>query len=353
MAGVAIDQTADTCQPLLAAGALKAKQTDHAQRRRLHEALPHSGAILGYTLMFFAGFSQATRNFLFHLSETRMGVPASAAFTISSIGFTVCTTVCLAVFGLFHHCRQPPTQLLRLAARGICAALTIYLNDVALKRIPVGMVMTLLSTIPAITSVFAALFLGDALGSADILILLLNMVGVVLVAQPSGHGDDPEAVVGIIAVLGAATFASAGFILVKKMGVRVHFALNTLAIGLGGIFLSLFVTSVDDMRMVWAHGMGAFVTVCGALCGYLTQSLVNCGMQMCRPGPALVVRSCNVPVAILLGLVFMGEGMSGMGFFGVAIILGCVVYIGVNSFVRERAKEEEFPLPAKNAKLDV
>lgn len=294
----------------------------------------------GYMLMCVAAVAQATRAFVFHLAEAYYGVPPSIALIFSSVVYLSLGSLTLHHLRMVHAARLPRTQLLQLGLRGLFAALTVYLNNVALAHVSVGTALTLLSTVPAMTSVLTALFLKDALSAMDIVVLGVNMAGVALVAGPSAAAGQADAMVGIAAGLGSAVCASIGFTLVKLMGSRVHYLLNTLSNGCSGVLIAMCVTSGADVQAMMGNGRGAVLALLGACVGFVAQTAVNRGMQMCRAGPALVVRTFNVPISFALGMIFLGEGLGILGGVGVSLVMMSVVYIGMSQVIREKTRFE-------------
>lgn len=106
---------------------------------------------------------------------------------------------------------------------------------------------------------------------------------------------------GTAAGLGAALSASAGFRIVKVMGVHVHFEPNTLVVGLAGVILSAFMTSRADVWDTLQNGYALTLMTLYGVLGFASPCFINWGMQICRPGPALIVKSFSVPVTFLLG----------------------------------------------------
>lgn len=298
---------------------------------------PAISVFSAYGFVFFAAILQALRAFSFHVAEHFLGFPASTAVLISSVVYIIFCFGYIAIFNLWSSFNLPNDQVLRLGLRGFLAASTVYLNNIALKYIPVGNSMTILALAPAMTSVLAAQFLHDSLSFRDIAILLVNIGGVALVAQPSVADGGGEAFGVMMAVL-AAVSSSVGFILVKKMGVQVHFILIPLSIGFNGLFLALLFMRGNDYALLWKNKEGSGVALIGAVLGCITQSLVNRGMQIVRPGLGLVVRTFNVPVTVILGALFLGEHVTWIPLLGILLVLSSIGVIGMTTYFKDRAR---------------
>lgn len=294
-------------------------------------------ASYGYFLSFWAAIALAVCAFLFHIAEVYYDISPVMAVLIAST-ISVLLSVCALTTIREPSCNLlPPDQCGVLAARGMFAAANMYLKNVSLAYIPVGTALTLLSITPIFVSLLAALFLGDPLTATDVLVLLANVVGVVLVSRPTQLGGlRSMQLVGTVAGLCAALCAAVGYTLVKRMGLRVHYLLNPLAIGLSGLLLSAFATPISELRGLSENMLGVAITALASCLGFASQALVNRGMQLCRPGPSLVIRSCNVPVSFALGLFFLNERVSGLSLLGVVIVLVSVCYLGISQMLRDR-----------------
>lgn len=298
-----------------------------------------SHALFGYMLMACAACTKASRAFIFHVSERVYHFPASVNLALTAIVFILGAGLFVAFTGVHRSVPKTRTLLLMLTARGLLTALTLYLNNIALARVPVGVSLTIFSCAPVLTSVLAALLLNDPLRSTDIAVLTVNAVGVVLVAQPTNPGIHVDAITGALAAMGAATTGSLAVILVKKLGTRVHFMVNMLSIGVGCTIVSGLTTSREQVQMLFIDVHHTLVPVLGAVVGFVSQALVNRSVQLCRPGPALVIRSLAVPISFTLGFLFLAETVSFFTVVGVFLVLGSVLYIGLSQVVRNGRRE--------------
>lgn len=297
-------------------------------------------ATFGYALMFLAGLAEATRCLLFHAAEVLYGFPVPVGLLLSGVVFTLFSGLYIVGVLGTASLRMPRGRAARLATRGLLAATAAYGKNLALAHIPLGTELTIFSTSPVMAALLAAAFLGDALTWPDALVLALDIAGVVLVSGPSLPASEAsgaaDSAIGIAAAIGAAATSASGLVLVRVMGDRVHVMHNLFATGIGCLFLGGLLTSADDVAQLFSNWRGALLGLIAVLLGFTYQTFVNRGLQLCRPGPALVVRSFNVPVSFVLGLVFMGELVSLQALAGVFLVLVSIAYIGLGEVLRER-----------------
>lgn len=310
--------------------------------------LPVPSTRTGYILVFLAAVFQASHATTYRIAETAFGMPPSISLLFYSFSFVTLCLLYLWFFSLFATLKLPRLQLFRLMAHGMCTACTAYLNNIALVYVSVGITLTILATVPALTSVLAMVFLGDPMSLSDVLVLFVNLVGVALVSQPALVSGDHAQLFGIAACLCSVLTASVGFCLVKAMGHRVHFVLNTLAIGLAGLVMCLCITPATDLSQISGDPTGLLLLVFGAVLGFSSQCFINRGVQICRPGPALVVRSCNVPVSLGLGLLFLHEGISPIAFSGVCLVLLSIAFTGFSQVSNDAAGDKDIDVKGFN-----
>lgn len=321
-------------------------------------AQTRGNALHGYSLMFLAGVAEATRCLLFHAAETLFGFPVSLGLLFTAAVFTVLSGLYVTLVLGVSSLRMPRGRAMRLCARGLLAAIAAYGKNLALAYIPLGTELTIFSTSPVIAAILAAAFLGDALTWVDALILATDVVGVILVSSPALPGNSANlanadaissaaaghgAFIGIIAAIVAAVSSATGLVLVRVMGDNVHVMHNLLATGLGCFIVGFATTSASDLSKFGASVSGTSLAFGAVMLGFTYQTFVNRSLQLCRPGPALVVRSFNVPVSFILGLVFMGEGITLTAVLGVLLVLSSIAYIGLGEVLRETGILPERP----------
>lgn len=330
------------CAPLL--GGVDNPSSSHCPSHQAATPAPPLGgetvaeraaALRGYVLVFVSALMQAVRALLFHDALSRSPLPAAAGLLVSAIVFTSLSTGYLVLSGTWRRIKVRRVEMAQLTARGLISGVMVFLNNVALARIPVGTALTLFATAPAGTSVLAAAFLGDRITLPDAGVLVVNLIGIALVAQPTG-ASGPDGAFGVGAALLDAVLIATSFTLVKAMGTRVHYMLNLLAIGLGGALMCCFVVDAAALAAIINNPRAVGIVFAGTVAGFVAQAFLNRAMQLCRPGPALVVRSMNVPASFVLGFVFMSETVQLSELFGSVLVLASVMYIGLSQIFRKQ-----------------
>lgn len=278
----------------------------------------------GYCFMALSALFHALMSFFVRVSESSYDYPTSCCLMVrafTSIGLSI---LYLSIHDLFHTLKLTTTQVVLLSLRGVFGAGAGACTFFSLQYLPVGIAITILYSSPAITSVLAAIVLKEPFTMAHFLTLVLNFTGVIMTSRGSysSHNTANQFVlIGVTFAILAAVFASIAFILIRIMGLRVHFILGCLFYGVGCFFLSFFIGSYEDVLMISSNYKGTFFALLSGFAGFGSQSMLTRGVQRLAPGPAAVVRSLNVPISFLLGLVFLSEKPSAFSAFGVSLVL--------------------------------
>lgn len=84
-----------------------------------------------------------------------------------------------------------------------------------------------------------------------------------------------------------------------------------------------------------AYGAGAAATAVspGCICGLFAQCMLNKGLQYCHAGPGVLVRNLEVPMAYVLGMLFLNETPTLLRAFGSFLVVCAAVIIGMRQFI--------------------
>lgn len=307
-------------------------------------ATPEATQLKGYLFMIISALCYALVTFFVHVAETKYHLPMASAIVVRAGTSLTMSTIYMMYNRLLHTLVLPPKQWLRLGARGILGATTAALSFAAAARIPIGTLVTLMYTSPALTSILAALFLHDVFSLRLVGILAINFMGIVLVSRPALTLTDPHmqqlAVEGTGLALVSAFTASCVFVLVRSMGLQVHFVLGVFAYGFGCVLVSLVIADAHALQQIRDNVPGMLFALASGISGFGSQTMLNRGLQLCPAGPAIVVRSITVPVSFVLGLIFLGEVPSFWSIVGVGIVMSSIVAIAYVKLALKRQSGE-------------
>lgn len=289
--------------------------------------------VTGYILILFAGLCMSICTLLSHVSESSFSFPVTATIFLNSCIFTVFSLMWIAAFGLWDSLRLTRRSAILVVARGLSAFLGYAFGFAALATLPIGSYMTILSLSPLITSVLAAILLKDAFTWTDAIAVAVNIVGVSLVAQPTVSAGGAMAM-GTVYALTVTLCMSCGVLVMRTAGTSVHYIVLVLSIGLAGLPAGLLIDA-NDLQTALLNFNGLTAMIAASLVSCITAVLNSRGMQVVRPGPALVIRSCNVPVSVALGLFLLGERLSWQLLLGASLVVASICAAGLNQYNRQ------------------
>jgi drug/metabolite transporter (DMT)-like permease len=225
-----------------------------------------------------------------------------------------------------------------LILRGVLGFIALNCFYFAIPRLPLADVTVLQFLNPAFTTLIAAIFLSELLGARHLGLVLLSLVGVVLVAQPTvlfgemGAGLDPLAVgAGVV----SAFLSAAAWVVIRRLArteeplvIVFYFALVS-AVGSAPVVLTDLVL---PYLWEWPLLLGIGVVT------YFGQLNLTRGMRLEPAGRVAAFGYLQIVFATLWGVIFFGEIP---GLFSVA---GGILIIG-STFFLARSPEERAGAP--------
>jgi drug/metabolite transporter (DMT)-like permease len=127
-----------------------------------------------------------------------------------------------------------------LIARGSSGAISLASYFFTLTHMPLGDGTTLFFINPCLVALAAFLVLREPMSKMDMAAMVLCLVGVVFVSQPSfifGGASKTSLIPTAVALFGA-SMTSVAYCLVRFMGKRVHFLCHVFYFGMASTFLS-------------------------------------------------------------------------------------------------------------------
>lgn len=297
-------------------------------------------AFIGQLFGVLAGAMQALAQTAIHFAFS-----SSASFPIFIPMLSV-AVVFLSVSTASIKLRNIPSPItlsrslqLLLLLRALFGGGLYAVSLVTLQNLPAPIAVTLFATAPCIASFLSAVFLRSALGPRDVLILLANIAGVVLVANPAAqepHSSDGAGIAwtakGVVMGVFNAFLIGASFTVAKALGRKVDASLHVLAMGVGALLLApLVYDRGETMKAVTMQPGMVLLVFAGECFEWVSQYLMARAVKFCHPGRLLVMRSVNVPAVCLLSFFILGEGLGASQMLGVAVVLVSIAYNGMTA----------------------
>lgn len=170
----------------------------------------------------------------------------------------------------------------------------------------------------------------------------IGLIGMVLicVSESASHGEIGGAVLPgvMLGLVGGLTYALYSWTARRMMlrGMRSSVAMGA-TFGLGGIFLTpVLIMTGGPFLASWSNAaVGIYMAAVPMFLGYLC---FGYGLARVQASMATTITLLEPVVAAMLAIVIVGERLSGMGWFGVALVVGCLVIITVPFDLRRRVR---------------
>ena len=212
--------------------------------------------------------------------------------------------------------RRPGLHLLRLS--GALAALTLSFTAVA--HLPLATAISFSFTKTLFVTLFAAVFLGEAVGWRRLLAALTGFAGMLIILRPdAGSAVSFYALLAIAAAIGAATAATCVRALTSTESTATLLSYQAIFVGLLVAIPSIFVWQNPDMT-------GLIVLVAIGVVSLVAQWL---GVQSYRAGEVSVVTGMEYTKLIyasLIGIFIFSEWPDGKTLIGAAIIISASAF---------------------------
>ncbi len=217
-----------------------------------------------------------------------------------------------------------------LVFRGLIGFFGLLCFFYAIPRLPLADVTVIQYTNPAFTALLAALFLKETMGRREVMGLLLSLLGVVLVAQPTwlfGHAADTLNLTAVGIALAGAVFAAMAYTTVRKLRETEHHLVVVFYFPLVATPASIPVMWSDALwptPLEWLMLLGiGLVTQFGQV--YLTK-----GLHVEKAGRAMSLSYVQIVFAALWGLLFFSEVPGLLTILGALLVVAGTLVVARN-----------------------
>jgi drug/metabolite transporter (DMT)-like permease len=210
------------------------------------------------------------------------------------------------------------------------------------QRINSGLAGVLSGTTPLLTLLFARAFGVGRLTPPRVLGLALGLAGVVLLAAPWHDGSRAVSLAGVLAALGAAACYAGSYVyarlLLTNRGME-PLVLAAAQLTLGAVLLGAAVPWIGRQPITLSSNVVLSVVALGVLSTGIAYVLNYRLIQDEGPTAASMTNYLTPVVAVLLGLAFVDEQLTGNLIIGTAMILVGLWIAEHNSDDRKMARE--------------
>lgn len=326
----------------------------------------------GYVLVFFSAVLFCIMFLGMRAATAYNGVSVSAVVFLRGLTqILLATSTSWTLLDARKIFFVPKDLLPLLAARGVFGALSLTLSYISISLVPLSLESTLF-----FTSTYSNIHHMHSYNARPLTIIYvrrshihrgfvsepafrtcrlprgsrrrpLSVIGVGFVSNPTlslGDVSSSGYVMGIATALGSAVLASVAHIAIRSLCMRVHFMTNVLAFAICEIFIGAAMGGVSSVISLTGNTRGFWITISACLFGLVAQCLFCHGLQHCRAGTGSIIRTVDVPLAYVLGLVSLGETSNFVAMFGSALVLARMIIIGWEAAMNNEKEPEKSEL---------
>jgi len=220
------------------------------------------------------------------------------------------------------------------------------------SQIGLGLATVILFTNPFWAAILAKVWLGEPYGMIDFLAALLAFSGVVMSALPSlsSSGSNRGGPYMVLFVFLASFFQAATYCLIKRIAGKVHFMQMTVSYGMVGILIG---PGVLTYGVVAANKLAEpapiktlesyqvfLLTLLVAVFAILAQVLLNLGCATIPASLAAVIRTMDIPLALIFQYLILGTAARKLEIIGAGIVMVACVGLTVSKQLKANKKED-------------
>lgn len=296
--------------------------------------------ILGYIFMALSALGFSGNALFIHYATFFYDFRPISAVFMRSIIQTLLSS--LLLFGIPSNRRTVATlttsQTRLLIFRGVVGTVSLTSLYVALSIIPLGDTIAIFFVGPAFTFAFSHVFIGEPFTLVDMFALVISIIGAIFITHPDTPSTTDTAstsisptqrLIGGLYTLVSAALSGVVYTTVRYLGSSIHYLTSVFSFGFFAMIGSALMGGIMTLDHILHEKEGTLFVVCGSLCAFFGQVFLNKGLQLCRAGPALLVRNLEVPFGYIAGILLLNEQPSWIHAYGASLIVFSALFIGV------------------------
>ncbi len=213
-----------------------------------------------------------------------------------------------------------------LVVRGSTGFVALSCFYYGVTHLPLADATLIMYTNPVFTGILAAIFLAESINVADVVGVVVSLIGVVLVAQPSfifgGAGRLDPVAVGIALV--GAVISATSYVIVRKLRATEHELTVVFYFPLISVPASIPIALPSAVLPTWTElavllGVGVVT--------FIAQVTMTRGLHLEKAGRATAVSYLQVVFAFIWGMLFFDEYPTVYSIVGAVLIIGSTVAV--------------------------
>jgi len=211
-----------------------------------------------------------------------------------------------------------------LVLRGLAGTLAFFCLIKSIAMIPLSNAMVLLYTFPLFATVFSFLLLKERFGKLEILLIVVGMMGIYILINPSSQGYTMGHIFGLVAGCCAGLVMALTRKLRKTNGALIIYFYFCIV---GGLFSFPFFIA----RLAIPDWEQLSLLIVLAVVFLIAQILMNQGFKFCKAPEGSVILMSEVVFAGIAGVVIFNDSLSPSFWAGAPLIVGSGVGLNLIS----------------------
>ena len=221
---------------------------------------------------------------------------------------------------------------------------------------PSSLAGVMLSVIPVLTTLFGFIFLGEKPGFWQVVLIFISVIGVLIINSAASAVGGSQIWLGTLLMLGALLSASFYNILLRRYGAKygnmeLTYSLSLLAFAVFAV-VSLGQHVVGGTLASYFAGTGSLrfwgsIFFLSVMCSVVALSMMNYAATRLPVVVSSSLAGLSTVVAILAGVLLLGEPFGPGDALGSLLIIGAV--LGINLLQNRQREKAEEPRPGAAA----
>ncbi len=183
--------------------------------------------------------------------------------------------------------------------------------------------------------IFGSVALQEPVSLRTALAAFLSLVGGILVTDPFTQGAQAS-LVGVLLAVSAASVSALSVTTLRAIATQVHFLVTVLSFGAFTMLAGLVEGGTLEL---FDSASNTGIALLAAVLGFCAQSSMAKGYEYCPAGKGALVRNIQLPLAYVLGIVFLGEMPHMVSVVGGILILSATLMIAYEAMEKERQRD--------------
>jgi drug/metabolite transporter (DMT)-like permease len=213
-----------------------------------------------------------------------------------------------------------------LLVRGTTGFIALSCFYYAVTHLPLADATVIMYSNPVFTGILAALFLGESLSKIEVGGVVLCVVGVVLIAQPSFvfGGDSRLPIFDVGIAFAGAIAAAISYVIVRQLRRTEEPMVVVFYFPLVATPASIPFAIPDAVLPNW-YELGILLAI--GVVTHIAQVMMTKGLHLEKAGRATAVSYLQIVFAFILGMLFFDEFPNVLSVVGAVLIVGSTVAI--------------------------